>query len=70
MGCGSSLRNRSTWLKDHAPSPTREYDVREDFEELVRKAAERNPFCKGDPQKVLDLFEEVYEAFEGDRKST
>lgn len=65
-----SFTVHTTWLKEPAPSPTREYDVREDFEELVRKATERNPFCHADPQNVLDLFKEVYEAFEADRKST
>ncbi|MDY6939805.1 MAG: carotenoid oxygenase family protein [Cyanobacteriota bacterium] len=65
-----SFTVHTTWLKDPAPSPTREYHVRKDFEELVGNAAEHNPFCKGDPQKVLDLFEEVYKAFEQDRKST
>ena len=58
-------------MKDRAPSPAREYSVRQDFEELVRKATQYNPlYNPEDKQKIVDLFEEVYEAFERDIQST
>ena len=66
-----SFTIHTTWMKDRAPSPAREYSVRQDFEELVRKATQYNPlYNPEDKQKIVDLFEEVYEAFERDIQST
>lgn len=66
-----SFTVHTTWMKDHAPSPTREYDVRKDFQDLVKKAAKSNPlYFPEDRKKIVELFDRVYEAFNRDRKST
>lgn len=66
-----SFTVHTTWMKDRAPSPTRDYDVRQDFQRLVEKAAKYNIlYMPEDRKKIVDLFEQVYEAFERERKST
>lgn len=63
-----SFTVHTTWLQDHTPTPTRKYDVRQDFQWLVNEALKYHSSDVG--QEMLDLFNQVYAAFERDRKST
>ncbi|GET39727.1 carotenoid oxygenase family protein [Microseira wollei] len=62
-----SFTLHTAWLPNRAPSPTRAYDVREDFHRLVEEASKRYSQKVG--KQMRDLFEQVYREFESDRKS-
>ncbi|MGB7442720.1 MAG: carotenoid oxygenase family protein [Coleofasciculaceae cyanobacterium] len=57
----------TTWLEQAAAAPTREYDVRGDFEKLVEECKKQH--AEAVAQQIDQLFEEVYQEFNRDRKS-
>ena len=63
-----SITVHTTWLPDLDPIPKPEYNVRDDFQDLVEKRA--NLFVNLENKRnFLSLFDKVYEEFDRNRQS-
>lgn len=62
----------TTWLPKAAPVPTREYNVREDFQKAVEDCKQwlEEVHLEALAQKVDGLFEQVYDEFDRDRQKS
>lgn len=58
----------TTWLQEAAEVPTRNYDVARDFEESVEEC--KKFYSESMGQEIDSLFEQVYQEFNNDRKSS